>query len=114
MFLCLEYGNGKENYMTVSNQKYLKAVYVLSRGGCARVVDIVDTLSVSKASVCSALRRLSDKGFVEHEPYGGVRLTETGELKAKALIASYESLKRSIGDIKRLPAGLEYLFNTTS
>jgi DtxR family Mn-dependent transcriptional regulator len=78
--------------MTVSNQKYLKAVYVLSRSGCARVVDIADVLSVSKASVCSALKRLAEKGFVEHEPYGGVRLTETGERKAKALIASYESM----------------------
>lgn len=99
--------------MTVSNQKYLKAVYVLSRGGCARVVDIADALSVSKASVCSALKRLSDKGFIEHEPYGGVKLTEPGERKAKALIDSYESMKRS-ADLKHLPAGLEYLLGTTS
>jgi DtxR family Mn-dependent transcriptional regulator len=99
--------------MTVSNQKYLKAIYVLSRSGCARVIDIADALSVSKASVCSALKRLADKGFVEHEPYGDIKLTDAGERKAKALIASYENMRRSIGDSKRLPAGLEYLFNTT-
>lgn len=99
--------------MTVSNQKYLKAVYILSRSGCARVVDIADALSVSKASVCSALKRLTDKGYVEHEPYGGVKLTDAGERKAAALIDSYERMKHS-GSLKQLPSGLEYLFNTTS
>ncbi len=100
--------------MTVSNQKYLKAIYVLSRGGCARVVDIADALSVSKASVSSALKRLSDKGFIEHEPYGDVKLTEAGSKKAKAIIDSYERMKRSMDDLKQLPSGLEYLLGTTS
>lgn len=95
--------------MTVSNQKYLKAVYELSgRGGSVRIADIAGTLSVSKASVYSALKRLSDKGLVIHETYGAVELTGAGEKKAKALIESYERLKKTLG-AQNLPKKFEYL-----
>ena len=92
--------------MTASNQKYLKAVYVLSLySNIVRVVDIADTLSVSKASVCGALKRLSDKGFVIHELYGDVRLTPEGEKKAKAIITAYGRMKRTISREAELPSG---------
>lgn len=95
--------------MTVSNQKYLKAVYMLSDGsGSTRVADIASALSVSKASVCSALGRLSEKGLVLHEFYGSVSLTPEGEKRAKALAAAYERLK-SVIDEALLPDGLHFL-----
>lgn len=95
--------------MTVSTQKYLKAVYELSkRGGSVRIADIAETLSVSKASVYSALKKLSEKGFVMHETYGNVELTKTGEKKAKALIESYKRLKQTLG-AQNLPKKFEYL-----
>lgn len=100
--------------MTVSNQKYLKAVYELSvSGSSVRVADIAETLSVSKASVYSALKKLSDKGLVMHETYGDVELTKTGEKKAKALIESYERLKQSLG-AENLPKKFEYLIGAAS
>lgn len=98
--------------MTLSNQKYLKAIYVLSRqNSCVRVADVAEALSVSKASVYSALKRLSDKGFVMHETYGDVKLTRTGENKAKALIESYERLKQTLG-AENVPKKFEYLMGT--
>ncbi len=97
--------------MTTSNQRYLKAIYTLSlHDGSTRVVDIADTLSVSKASVCSALQRLEAKGYVYHEFYGDVRLSAFGEKKAKAMIASYERLRAALGEEALLPEGLGYLF----
>lgn len=99
--------------MTVSNQKYLKAIYELSvNGGSARVADIAETLSVSKASVYSAIKRLSDKGLVMHETYGNVELTTTGVNKAKALIESYMRLKNTLG-AQNLPKKLKYLTETS-
>lgn len=96
--------------MTASNQRYLKAVYVLSeREGSTRIVDIADALSVSKASVCGAMRKLSDMGYVAHELYGDIKLTEEGEKRARAMIASYERLKKSLGEESPLPDGLAYL-----
>ena len=98
--------------MTVSNQKYLKAVYTLSRqDGNAHIIDIAETLAVSKASACSAIQRLLDMGYVVHEFYGDVKLTAEGEKRAKAIITSYERMRASLGD-GPLPEGLEYLLGT--
>ena len=81
--------------MTSSNQKYLKAVYTLSKiDESIRVVDIAAELSVSKASVCSAMKRLERKGFVKHELYGDVRLSPAGKKAAKAMITSDLRIKQ--------------------
>lgn len=96
--------------MTLSNQKYLKAVYMLSGGsGSTRVAEIAAALCVSKASVCSALGRLCAKGLVWHEFYGDVSLTPEGAKRARALTASYERLKYALGDETRLPEGFDFL-----
>ncbi len=96
--------------MTISNQKYLKAIYESAKRGAVRVADIAQTLSVSKASVYSALKRLSDKGLVMHET--SVELTKAGEKKAKALIESYERLKLALG-AENLPKKFEYLIGAS-
>lgn len=97
--------------MTISNQKYLKAIYVLSKhGSSVRIADIAEALSVSKASVYSAIKRLSDKGLVMQEAQG-IGLTKTGENKTRALIESYERLKQTLG-AEKLPKKFEYLIGT--
>ncbi len=99
--------------MTISNQKYLKAIFELTkRGGSVRVADIAQTLSVSKASVYSALKRLADKGLAMHETYGSVELTKTGERKASALIESYERLKYTLG-AEKMPKKFGYLIGAS-
>jgi DtxR family transcriptional regulator, Mn-dependent transcriptional regulator len=96
--------------MTASNQKYLKAVYVLSqKNDSVRIVDIAAVLSVSKASACSGLKKPAEKGYITHEFYGDVRLTPEGKKKAQELSASYSSLMRRIGGGASRPAGFEYL-----
>ncbi|MDD5017428.1 MAG: metal-dependent transcriptional regulator [Eubacteriales bacterium] len=81
--------------MTASNQMYLKAVYALcEKYRSVRVVDIAAALSVSKASVCYALERLSEKGYVMHESYGDVQLTASGKKAAGALLASDIRIKQ--------------------
>jgi len=97
--------------MTASNQKYLKAVYELSmKNGKVRVVDIALVLSVSKASVCNALKRLSEKGLLIHELYGDVNLTDAGGKRARTLLASYERMKTLLGEAAP-PMGFEYLLS---
>lgn len=73
--------------MTASNQMYLKIVYMLQKTDKeVRVVSIANTLSVSKASVCNALKHLEKKGYILHERYGDVRLTALGEKTGKELL----------------------------
>jgi DtxR family Mn-dependent transcriptional regulator len=42
---------------------------------------IAQSMGVSLASVSEMLRRLAEKGLVEHTPYGGASLTKDGRLR---------------------------------
>jgi DtxR family Mn-dependent transcriptional regulator len=62
-------------------QDYAKAVYALeAREGGAAVStnDLAERLGVTPGSVSAMVRKLSELGLFEHEPYHGVRLTEQG------------------------------------
>jgi DtxR family Mn-dependent transcriptional regulator len=61
-------------------EEYLEAIYDLEERGenPVRTSSLAQVLEVSPASVSEMLHRLSEKGLVEHTPYGGVSLTEEG------------------------------------
>ena len=61
--------------------EYLETLYEFHESAPfaqVRTGDIADRLGVSPASVSEMIQRLASKGFVEHEPYKGVTLTELG------------------------------------
>ena len=67
-------------------EDYLKAIFLLTLGGrVTRVKEISEALGVSRSTVTSALRTLSEKGLVKHEHYGYVELTPRGAELARAL-----------------------------
>lgn len=69
--------------LTRSVEDYLKAIYHLAtRSGSAATSDIAAELGVAPASVTGMVKRLSDAGFLEREPYHGVQLTESGRRAA--------------------------------
>ena len=73
---------------------YLAAIYILSGGsGNARITDISVYLNISKPSVNRAVNSLSNQGFVEHKPYGGITLTDKGA-KAGAYICGNRGIVR--------------------
>src|SRR5437588_8137502 len=61
-------------------QDYAKAVYALEerKGGAVSTNDLAERLGLTPGSVSAMIRKLSELGLVEHEPYRGVRLTERG------------------------------------
>lgn len=46
---------------------------------------VADRLDVSPASVTEMTQHLSEAGYVDHEPYGGISLTERGASMARHL-----------------------------
>jgi DtxR family transcriptional regulator, Mn-dependent transcriptional regulator len=73
--------------LTAAVQDYAKAIYTLqSREGAASTTELATLLEVRPASVSGMLRKLSELGLVEHEPYRGVRLTERGRRVALEVI----------------------------
>ncbi len=81
-------------------EDYLEAILALSEeGGDARVRDISERLSVHKSTVTAALKTLSDKMLVNHEPYGATTLTEEGHRIALRVARSHAVVKAFLKDV---------------
>ena len=76
-------------------QDYAKAVYALeARGGLpVSTNDLARRLGVTPASVSGMVRKLTEVGIVEHEPYHGVRLTEQGRRVALEVLRHHRMLE---------------------
>ena len=66
-----------------SGEDYLEAIFSLEQqNGGVRSVDVARALKVSRPSVNRAVGVLKENGFLEHESYGLIRLTEKGRERA--------------------------------
>ncbi len=86
-------------------QDYAKAVYALeSRGGTpVSTNDLAARLGVTPGSVSAMLRKLSDLGLAEHEPYRGVRLTDRGRRVALEVMRHHRLLELFLADELGMP-----------
>ncbi len=90
--------------LSQSAEDYLEAVHVLAGSGePVRVTDVARHLKVSKPSVVAALDSLERKGFVRHERYGGVELTERGETIAREVYRRHRLLQEFLRDVLGVP-----------
>jgi DtxR family Mn-dependent transcriptional regulator len=79
--------------MTESLENYLRVVYeIQSEKGVARVKDLAMRLSVKTSSAVEAVKKLLDKGLVEHEKYGYIRLTQKGVIEARRVYQNHRML----------------------
>jgi DtxR family Mn-dependent transcriptional regulator len=84
-----------QDFLSSSVQDYAKAVYALeTRGGAAvSTNDLAARLGVTPASVSGMVRKLTEVGIVEHQPYHGVRLTEEGRRAALEVLRHHRLLE---------------------
>jgi DtxR family transcriptional regulator, Mn-dependent transcriptional regulator len=81
--------------LSASLEDYLEAIYWLSRPhGVARVSQIAERLAVGKSSVTAALKLLSEKGYINYDPYQFITLTPFGETTALDIVWRHDVLKR--------------------
>jgi Mn-dependent DtxR family transcriptional regulator len=67
-------------------EDYLERIQeLIDAKGYARVIDIAASLGISQASVTKMVKRLDAEGFVCHEKYRGLVLTEEGRNIAMAI-----------------------------
>jgi len=84
-------------------EEYLETIYDLeSRDGSAKTSAIAKCLRVAPASVTEVLRSLSDKGFVQYEPYRGAILTEEGKKIADTIKRKHRLLEVFLTDVLKL------------
>lgn len=85
--------------MTSAVQDYLKAIFLLiERNGVANTQRLAKQLGTSQPAVSRMLKLLSEKGLVDHTPYYGARLTDTGERAAREVIRHHRLLERYLAD----------------
>jgi len=79
-------------------EDYLKIIYKLEdhapSGKGVQTSAIAERLSISQASVSNMLKKLSEKGHIEHAPYYGVSLTSSGRKIALNIIRKHRILEQ--------------------
>lgn len=77
-----------------SVEDYLKVIYALTEHmGTASTSAIAESLDIQPASVTGMVKKLAESGLLEHLPYKGVRLTETGTIEALRVVRRHRILE---------------------
>lgn len=79
-----------------SVEDYLKAIFQLSADAGEDTVatsDIAERLDVAAPSVSGMVKRLAEAGHLEHVPYRGVKLTDSGQRAALAVVRRHRILE---------------------
>jgi Mn-dependent DtxR family transcriptional regulator len=75
-------------------EDYLEAIYLLSKSkGYVSTVDISDHLGVTPSTVSGMVSKLAKDGYLEHERYRGMKLTESGARLARSVIRRHETIE---------------------
>jgi DtxR family Mn-dependent transcriptional regulator len=91
--------------LTKSERETLKAIYRLTPARApsptqsAHTGDLADTLGVSPGTMTATIKRLADRGLVNHTPYRGVELTTVGREMAVAVIRRHRIVERFLADM---------------
>ncbi len=80
--------------LTTSVEDYLKAIYSITRQGHpASTSEIARLLDLSPPSVSGMVKRLSQQGLLEYQPYKGVELTAKGRRAALTVLRRHRIIE---------------------
>lgn len=83
-----------------TDREALKAVYRLTKGDSdAHTGDLAEALGVTPGTVTTTVKRLAEKGLVDHRPYRGVVLTARGRRVAVSAIRRHRIVERFLSDM---------------
>ncbi len=82
-----------------TDREALKALYRLSRDGDAHTGVLAERLGLSPGTATAIVKRLADRGLVDHKPYKGVELTPGGRVAAIASIRRHRIVERFLADM---------------
>jgi DtxR family transcriptional regulator, Mn-dependent transcriptional regulator len=85
--------------LSKSDREALKAIYRLAKDGGAHTGILAERLGLAPGTVTATVKRLADRGLVDHEPYHGVELTVAGRRLAIATIRRHRIVERFLADM---------------
>ena len=85
-------------------EDYAKAIYALEeRDGTVTTNALACRLGVTPASASAMVRKLHELGLVTHEPYRGVKLTESGRRLALEIVRHHRLLELYLAESLGIP-----------
>jgi DtxR family Mn-dependent transcriptional regulator len=86
-------------------EDYAKAIYSLAgrTGGAVSTNALAERLGVTPASVSAMVKKLDDRGLVEHVPYKGVALTPAGMRVALEVLRHHRLLETYLAEHLGVP-----------
>ncbi len=89
-----------EEPLSRPDRETLKAVYRLTKGGSgAHTGALAEALGVTPGTVTSTVKRLAERGLLDHKPYRGVELTGPGRRAAVGAIRRHRIVERFLSDM---------------
>ena len=86
--------------LSSSLEDYLEVIYnFFENKQKVRAIDISRELSVSRASVSEALKRLAEKDFINYGRYETLSLTQAGKNYALEVLAKHNSIQKFFEEI---------------
>ena len=86
--------------LSKSERETLKSLYRLSRDGKdAHTGALAEALGVSPATATATVKRLAERGLLDHRPYRDVELTPAGRAAAVAAIRRPRIVERFLADM---------------
>jgi DtxR family Mn-dependent transcriptional regulator len=86
--------------LSASAEDYLKAIYAIGKGESPVTISaLAERLGITAASVSGMVRRLAEQKLLEHEPYGGVTLTERGRHRALETLRRHRVIETYLAEV---------------
>ena len=80
--------------LSESKEDYLEAVYLLEQQyGYVRNAMLCDYMGFSRSSISIAMRELAEQGYVIHNKYNGISLSDEGKMVAEKVYAKHVLLR---------------------
>ena len=80
--------------ITARIEDYLEELFLLeSTGRIVTVTDLAERLKITKGTVTATVQKLVDQGFLNHERYGALHLTDSGRRKGLVVFRRHEGLR---------------------
>jgi DtxR family transcriptional regulator, Mn-dependent transcriptional regulator len=103
------HGNGvsvdAQHHYSENIENYLEHILRISKkNGHAKTGEIARSLAVAPSSVTEMLSKLEKMGFIRHEAYKGVTLTEEGYFRALAVLKKHNLAQRFLQEVVGMDA----------
>jgi len=92
--------NIKEDLLSQSLEDYLEAIYIINIDKkVVRVKELAVFLNVKTPSVVDAVSKLGKKGLVNHEKYGYLSLSKTGNSIARTIYSKHNYIYKLLNEV---------------